>query len=669
MSDQWYYAIGKESRGPLSLEALIGALVQFPAPATVPVWCAGMSGWQNAGTVREVASELSRRASVPPLAPPDGARTAGEHDADDRPLEPEPRPAEPEAATKLSPARTSKGFVAKHWRGEYPLWLSYWIIGFLANLVIALIAVLLAGIFTSADYQPLNLFLTVSSIWLTVAIFASWQSVGIWRAASRYALERRQTGKGALWSGLAKLAVILGCLGFLVEFASGGGPQLAELSRMAFLADPGIPDYSIRVMREGTEAEIAGGIKYGLMDDLRKTADAHPRLKTVHLHSRGGRIGEAERLSRFIREKGLTTYTSAECLSACTVAFAGGRERWLLNRAKLGFHRGAFPGTKDEDLGAIHAQMKATFLAAGFDPAFVERALSTPHNALLTPPVAELLKANVITAVSQGSDFAASGYGVGSSKPRIEALLASAIPILPALKKRLDHEYGAIIDAYYNGYTRGETEAALLAQMRGSYLKIIATYRPLANDDVLRDFGRLAADQYEALGKVDATVCYGYSSDGRGSERALALLPPHLVQRESELSVRIINTFAPRAPVTDEQADPIWHQVFERLKARGLGDGLAILSETQLAPSKHAEYCQASVELMREISNLEEPRQRCSCANCGSSDVAHAARRSRQARLARPQVGHRHQRRLSDRIRPEFAVPESMRPVRERPRT
>jgi len=43
---------------------------------------------------------------------------------------------------------------------------------------------------------------------------------------------------------------------------------------MSFLDDPDIPAYSIRVMRNGTEAEITGGFKYGLTDDFVKILNA-----------------------------------------------------------------------------------------------------------------------------------------------------------------------------------------------------------------------------------------------------------------------------------------------------------------------------------------------------------------------------------------------------------
>jgi hypothetical protein len=66
----------------------------------------------------------------------------------------------------------------------------------------------------------------------------------------------------------------------------------------------------MRVMRDGTEIEITGGMKYGLSDDFRRVIAAAPRLRVVHLNSIGGRIGEAEKLHKIIKEKGFITYTS-----------------------------------------------------------------------------------------------------------------------------------------------------------------------------------------------------------------------------------------------------------------------------------------------------------------------------------------------------------------------
>src|SRR5262249_57665242 len=107
--------------------------------------------------------------------------------------------------------------------------------------------------------------------------------------------------------------------------------------RSAFKNDPCIPDYTIRVMRNGSELEIAGGFKYGLANDVEKVMQASPGVNVVHLNSIGGRVGEARRLARLIRAKGLTTYTSRQCLSACPIPLATPRESSIRAPAHLRF--------------------------------------------------------------------------------------------------------------------------------------------------------------------------------------------------------------------------------------------------------------------------------------------------------------------------------------------
>mgnify|MGYP003336319275 CR=1 FL=1 len=52
--------------------------------------------------------------------------------------------------------------------------------------------------------------------------------------------------------------MIAGILAMGSQFVQVGAPQLLEAGRMVLFDDPGIPDYSVRLMRDGTEAEIAG---------------------------------------------------------------------------------------------------------------------------------------------------------------------------------------------------------------------------------------------------------------------------------------------------------------------------------------------------------------------------------------------------------------------------
>jgi hypothetical protein len=161
-------------------------------------------------------------------------------------------------------ASPSKGrhnnFIAKNWRGEYPLGVTYWVFGFLGNLAALAIPIAILGI-VSADsgYQPKIIFASMAAIWLGALSIGVWQLVAVWRSANRRISERRRIGKYALWAFTAKVAVVLGFISLVSQLGISGLPQLTEASRMAFLNDPGISDYSIRIMRDSTEAEITGG--------------------------------------------------------------------------------------------------------------------------------------------------------------------------------------------------------------------------------------------------------------------------------------------------------------------------------------------------------------------------------------------------------------------------
>jgi hypothetical protein len=296
--------------------------------------------------------------------------------------------------------------LTRYWRGEFPLWVSCWVVGVIGGLVISFVPAIVVGVFTAdKGYNPSSIFFVSAAVWVVVFTIAAWQAVGLWRSATRYAAAPlpRHDDKAAesalLWSALARLVVIVGLTSLLATFGTEWLPQLRELYKIAFFDDPDIPPYSITIARDGTEAEIVGGFKYGLTDDFAAITKSARHIKVVHLDSAGGRLGEAERLFTLIRERGLNTYVSSKCFSACTLAFAGGRERVLKRGAALGFHKADFPGVSENEFDSLQQKV---FTTAGFDSRFIERALSTPHKELWTPSPDVLLAAGVITGVSDG---------------------------------------------------------------------------------------------------------------------------------------------------------------------------------------------------------------------------------------------------------------------------
>src|SRR5260370_10239576 len=211
---------------------------------------------------------------------------------------------------------------------------------------------------------PGCVFARTALVWGGIQQCAVGQRVGVGRTATRHIKARVLLGKKWPWAGLAKLAVCFGALRLAGTFLLSGWPQLLETGRMSFLDDPDIPAYSIRVMRNGTEAEITGGFKYGLTDDFIKILNASRQIKVVHLDSLGGRIGEAKKLNKVIRSRNLDTYVSSNCMSACTIAFAAGARRTLRKGAVLGFHGPSFPGMSRDELAEASQSQKDIFLAA-----------------------------------------------------------------------------------------------------------------------------------------------------------------------------------------------------------------------------------------------------------------------------------------------------------------
>jgi hypothetical protein len=315
--------------------------------------------------------------------------------------------------------------VARHWRGDLPLWVSGWVLGIGSGVVVSVMPAVIANFTAGQSYNPALIFSATAGVWIAVFAIAVWQVVGVWRSAARHLDIPRRKGPGAgdlaaLWSALARLIAIVGCASLLATFASQWLPQLGELYKIAFYDDPEIPAYAVRLTGDGTEAEITGGFKYGLTDDFAAIARDAPRLRVVRLDSAGGRLGEGERLFTLIRDLGLNTYVSSKCFSACTLAFAGGRERVLRRGATLGFHKADFPGVNENEFDSLQYRV---FSAAGFDGAFIAKALATPHRDLWTPSPDALLAARVITAVADGTrrgrpalgrSAAVPGHAVGS---------------------------------------------------------------------------------------------------------------------------------------------------------------------------------------------------------------------------------------------------------------
>lgn len=502
-------------------------------------------------------------------------------------------------------AHRYNNIVARHWRGELPLWMSYWVFGFVGNILITLVPALSIAIFRAdSGFYPPAIFWALTTTWGGILGILTWQVVGTWRSAAHYTAARIAKGRSTAWATLAQVALVLGLLGVVGSFIRTGLPQIAETYRIAFEGDPDIPSYSIRLMRDGTEAEIVGGFKYGLTDDLEKVLKAARRTKVVHLDSIGGRLGEGERLFKLIRTLGLDTYVSSKCLSACTLAFAGGRQRYLHKGASLGFHRGAFTGIHEGEFDRIQRDV---FRAAGIDSRFIDRALSTPHKDMWRPSAEILLAARVITGVTDGTQFAHSGLGADISKQEIGTKLARALPLFEAMRSRFPKQFDALIAEYHDSLMRGRTEAETIDSLRSKLHPFIRSLLPMAADDVLVDYNRIMVDQYTELNAISPTYCYFYASGEGTTANYLANMSAEILQRERAVQERVVKT-ATKRPQSDPQlVESLWAKVRSRVLAAGLTESnLALLESTKVDKSRHSLYCAVAIAFFREIGRLPQ---------------------------------------------------------------
>ena len=86
--------------------------------------------------------------------------------------------------------------------------------------------------------------------------------------------------------------------------------------------------------------------------------------------------------------------------------FLGGRERYISDSGRLGFHQPDFPGLTDEDRRVIIAEEETRLRRLGVSDAFARKAFQAKPD-----DMSELLDAGVVTRVVQSPDFALSGRG------------------------------------------------------------------------------------------------------------------------------------------------------------------------------------------------------------------------------------------------------------------
>lgn len=451
--------------------------------------------------------------------------------------------------------RGFRGFVARHYNGDYSLPRSYWVhVLLLSTVGGALLTGLLPVLapMLSATHLSLLLILGIAALLATWV----WGIVGTWRSADKHVAR----GGREFWAGLAKIAVVISLIRGFAEMVPLS-PVLWEHVRVAFGEQPGgAVEFVLRA--DGKSLLLRGGINDHTAAGLEAALRRAPDVRVVVLESNGGWILQGQRIAEVIARRGLDTYVETECTSACTIAFLAGKERAVAPDARLGFH--AFRGIGNMPSMETEA---GVYGRAGLSDAFIRRVARTSHQTVWYPDIRDLLDEKILTRRSLGGETAALATTVKSRDELREGFLKHRLYSL--LSNRHPQRFDAIVDAAWRALQDKRIDREVSQAARRELASFTREALKMADDATILSYVVLIADQAEGLRPQAPELCAEVIFRLSGNPVDLGgLLSKSLLEREQSLMAALIETHDPRnaVQVSEGEAAKTLRQVFSAMR-------------------------------------------------------------------------------------------------------
>jgi hypothetical protein len=184
--------------------------------------------------------------------------------------------------------------------------------------------------------------------------------------------------------------------------------------------------------------------------------------------------------------------------------------------------------------------------------------------------------------------------------------MRKSMSLLDSMSRKFPKQYDDLVSESYEKLSHGYPEAETAIAMRRKAFVMIKALLPLADDDVLIDLNKVVTEKYRVLSQQNPSLCYAFGT-GVDSPDISSAFPDDLLRRERDLYERAIATATPR-PVPDPRKIGSLQAALRRaLLARGVTESqFSLLDAPQVAPDQHAQYCEVTILLFREIGTLPQ---------------------------------------------------------------
>ncbi|MGH6933697.1 MAG: hypothetical protein ACREEE_14835, partial [Dongiaceae bacterium] len=247
----------------------------------------------------------------------------------------------------------------------------------------------------------------------------------------------------------------------------------------------------------------------GIAEAVRLQMNEHPEAMTVHLSSPGGLVVEGRQLRDLIFSRGLDTYVRTFCVSACTLAFIGGRQRVVYRNAIIGFHQyGGFPGESLRD--NWQDVDRRYFRGRGVADDFVDQMFRAQHEALWQLTAGEAVAAKVASRTTDRFDAPPAGFYPAQAWRALESGKGQYAQLYATLRRYEPDAHREAVTMALDSMLSDESpesiaQAGLLA---GSiaYLRLLPTTSDQAAHAVTGAFATMFADLRSSSPEVCAAI-------------------------------------------------------------------------------------------------------------------------------------------------------------------